>query len=102
MTLNWSQVKQLIKFDALLLVLVSNDPVKCLSFRLLDPRTKRTFHVRVAFQVWLKPGSYKVGPQSLGLNEQIDPQFPNNELEWSTKECGSVLLHGLLVKIENL
>uniref|UniRef100_K1RDC5 Neuralized-like protein 4 n=1 Tax=Magallana gigas TaxID=29159 RepID=K1RDC5_MAGGI len=71
-------------------------------FKLLDPRTKKTFHVRVAFQVWLKPGSYKTGPQSLGLTDQIDPQFPNSELEWSTKEHGSVLLHGLLIKIENL
>lgn len=76
--------------------------IASLYYRLLDPRTKKTFHVRVAFQVWLKPGSYKTGPQSLGLTDQIDPQFPNSELEWSTKEHGSVLLHGLLIKIENL
>ncbi|XP_033763671.1 neuralized-like protein 4 [Pecten maximus] len=69
-------------------------------YRMVDPKTRKTYHVRVAFQVWLKPGSYKVGPQSLGVNEQIDPKISNNELEWSTKERGSIMLDGLLVKIE--
>jgi len=50
--------------------------------------------------VCVKPGSYKVGPQSIGANEPIDPHISNNEIEWSTKERGSVLLHSLLLKVE--
>ena len=67
---------------------------------MVDPKTRKTYHVRVAFQVYLKPGSYKIGQQTLGVNEQIDPKFTNNELEWSTKERGSTMLSALLVKIE--
>jgi hypothetical protein len=63
--------------------------------RLTDPKTKKTYCVRIGLQVWLKPGSYKVGPQSLGCDEQIDPKFKNNELEWSTKERGSIMLQSL-------
>ncbi|KAK3104995.1 hypothetical protein FSP39_014857 [Pinctada imbricata] len=70
--------------------------------KMIDPKTKKTYYVRVAFQVWLKPGSYNVGPQSVGANEPIDPKFVNTELEWSTKERGSILLQSLLVKVENL
>ena len=73
-----------------------------LHFRVTDPKAKKTYYVRVAFQVWLKPGSYKVGPQSVGANEQIDPKFVNTELEWSTKERGSIMLQSLLLKVESL
>ncbi|CAG2213549.1 unnamed protein product [Mytilus edulis] len=69
-------------------------------YKLTDPKTKKTYCVRIGLQVWLKPGSYKVGPQSLGFDEQIDPKFKNNELEWSTKERGSIMLQSLLIKIE--
>ena len=48
----------------------------------------------------LKPGSYKIGPQTLGFDEQIDPKIKNNELEWSTKERGSIMLQSVLIKIE--
>ena len=48
----------------------------------------------------VKPGSYKIGPQTLGANEQIDPKFDNNEIEWRTKERGATVLAALLVKIE--
>lgn len=68
--------------------------------RVIDPKTRKVHHVRVAFQVYVKPGSYKVGPQSIGANEPIDPEISNNEIEWSTKERGSVLLHSLLMRVE--
>lgn len=68
--------------------------------RFVDPKTKKTYFARAALQVWLKPGSYKVGPQSVGANEQIDPHFPNNELELTTKERGSTMLYGLLIRID--
>ena len=74
--------------------------VTLLLFRVVDPKTKKVHHVRLAFQVYVKPGSYKIGPQTIGANEQIDARFSNSELEWSTKERGSTLLHSLLMKVE--
>ena len=69
-------------------------------FRFTDPKTKKTHQAQVAFQVWVKPSSYKVGPSSIGSNEQFDPRFSNNEIEWSTKERGSTMLASLLIKVE--
>lgn len=71
-----------------------------LNFRYRDSKTKKTHHMRVAFQVCIKPGSYKIGPQSIGTHEQFDPKFSNNEVEWSTKERGATALCALLIKAE--
>ncbi|KAK3603483.1 hypothetical protein CHS0354_030324 [Potamilus streckersoni] len=68
--------------------------------KVIDPKTKKTYYARVAIQAWVKPGSYKIGPQSIQANEPIDPRFSNNELEWSTKEHGSTMIQALLIKIE--
>lgn len=54
----------------------------------------------MTFQVYVKPGSYKVGSQTIAANEQIDPRFNNNEVEWTTKERGATVLSALVVKIE--
>jgi len=54
----------------------------------------------VAFQVCVKPGSYKIGTQTVGANEAIDPRFRNTDLEWSTKERGATVLCALLIKVE--
>jgi len=54
----------------------------------------------MTFQVYVKPGSYKVGSQSIAANEQIDPRFNNSEVEWTTKERGATVLSALVVKIE--
>lgn len=69
-------------------------------FRVLDPKTRKVYQVRVAFQAWVKPGSYTVGQQSLGVNEQIDPHLNNSELEWCTKERGSTMLHAFLIRVD--
>ena len=71
----------------------------------MDPRTRKTYQARVAFQVWVKPGSYKVGGQGQGsvmedIVQQVDPHFHNSELAWSTKERGSLMLHALLLRVE--
>ncbi|CAI9734857.1 Hypothetical predicted protein [Octopus vulgaris] len=68
--------------------------------KFIDPKTKKSHQAQVAFQVWVKPSSYKVGPSSIGSNEQFDPRFSNNEIEWSTKERGSIMLASLLIKVE--
>ncbi|XP_066578654.1 neuralized-like protein 4 isoform X2 [Amia ocellicauda] len=65
-----------------------------------DPRSHRYQQAQVAFQVCVRPGSYKAGPQSLGLSEPLDPRFSNAEIEWITKEAGGTLLYGLLVRVE--
>jgi neuralized-like protein 4 len=54
---------------------------------------------QVALQVLIKPDSYKVGPETVGAKSQIDPRFSNDEMEWSTKQRGSVIVYGLLVRV---
>ncbi|XP_041377381.1 neuralized-like protein 4 [Gigantopelta aegis] len=68
--------------------------------RFVDPKTKKIYQARVAFQLWVKPGSYKVGPETIATSDRIDPHFNNNELEWATKERGSTMLYALLLKVE--
>ncbi|XP_039602936.1 neuralized-like protein 4 isoform X2 [Polypterus senegalus] len=65
-----------------------------------DPRSHRCHQAQVAFQVCVHPGSYKVGSQSLGIVEALDPRFSNSEIEWITKEKGGTLLYGLLIRVE--
>ncbi|XP_062858914.1 neuralized-like protein 4 isoform X1 [Trichomycterus rosablanca] len=65
-----------------------------------DPRSLRCHHAQVGFQVCVRPGSYKVGPQSVGISEPLDPRFSNTEIEWITKEKGGILLYGLLIRVE--
>uniref|UniRef100_A0A7N6A0U2 Neuralized-like protein 4 n=1 Tax=Anabas testudineus TaxID=64144 RepID=A0A7N6A0U2_ANATE len=65
-----------------------------------DPRSHRCHQAQVGFQVCVRPGSYKVGPQTLGHSEALDPRFSNSEIEWITKEQGGTLLYGLLIRVE--
>ncbi|KAJ3585717.1 hypothetical protein NHX12_014436 [Muraenolepis orangiensis] len=65
-----------------------------------DPRSHRCHQAQVGFQVCVRPGSYKVGPQELGASEPLDPRFSNAEIEWVTKEQGGTLLYGLLIRVE--
>ncbi|XP_014669095.1 PREDICTED: neuralized-like protein 4 [Priapulus caudatus] len=66
----------------------------------MDTHSVTHMHARVAFQACVRPGSYKVGPQTIGASHTIDPHFSNNEIEWYTKERGATALYGLLVKVE--
>uniref|UniRef100_A0A8C4EKB9 Neuralized-like protein 4 n=1 Tax=Dicentrarchus labrax TaxID=13489 RepID=A0A8C4EKB9_DICLA len=65
-----------------------------------DPRSHRCHQAQVGFQVCVRPGSYKVGPQTLNHSEPLDPRFSNSEIEWITKEQGGTLLYGLLIRVE--
>ena len=65
-----------------------------------NPRNGRIYKVRVAFQVRIEPGKYDVSRHTVGISGDIDPLFPNSQLEWSTKRRGVSMLVGLLVKIE--
>ena len=56
--------------------------------------------MQVAFQCLIRPGSYKIGPKTTAAQARpFDANFSDDELEWSTKERGAVILTGLLVKI---
>ena len=70
------------------------------SFRFQDPKTCKLHYARVVLQTYIRPGSYKISSQTLGINEQIDPHFSNTELEWATKERGAIVLAALLLKVE--
>ncbi|KAK0040385.1 neuralized-like protein 4 [Biomphalaria pfeifferi] len=68
--------------------------------RFTDSKTKKSYEGRAAFQVWVKPGSYKVSPQVDEDKAQVDPYFKNSEIDWVTKERGSTLLQALLLRVE--
>ena len=61
------------------------------------------YSVRVAFEIFIAPGSYRVCAQSIGLTEEIDPRgYSNSEIEWTTVQQGSNVLYGLLVSLDKL
>lgn len=69
----------------------------------VDPKTRNKLLVHVAFQVLVRPGSYKVGPSSLeGVSHTIDPHLDPDSSEWVTKERGATLLQALLLRLEGL
>ena len=65
-----------------------------------DPSTNQTFSSKAVLQLWINPDSYQVGPETIGATTEIDPKFNNQEIEWSTNERGSIILYGLLVKLD--
>ena len=70
------------------------------NYRYRDDKTDKLYQVKLAFEACIKPGSFNVGPQTLDLTEPQDPKLNNNEIEWATKERGSVEIYGLLIKLE--
>ena len=61
----------------------------------------KSYKCRTVFQVLIQPGSYSVGKETIGAGEEvIDSEFDNSEMEWSTKEYGTIILYGLLIKAE--
>ncbi|XP_067171107.1 LOW QUALITY PROTEIN: neuralized-like protein 4 [Apteryx mantelli] len=65
-----------------------------------DPRSQRPHGAQVAFEVCVRPGSFRPGPPSLRPPEGLDPRLSPAELEWVTKEPGATVLCGLLVRVE--
>lgn len=54
-----------------------------------------------AFQVVVRPGSYKIGPPSAAsVSKPIDPPLDYNSTEWVTKEKNATVLTALLLKFE--
>ena len=73
----------------------------CTIFSFDDPTTKKRFTAKTVLQLCINPDSYKVGPQTIGAMTEIDSHFSNEELEWSTKQRGAIILYGLLVKLDD-
>ena len=67
-----------------------------------DTVSKRQCVTKVAFQIRIQPATYDVGPETIGSRFQIDPKFPNSQLEWSTKRRGVTVLVGLLVQVSGV
>ena len=67
--------------------------------RFVDKKQGKAYNTKVAFQVLIEPDSYDVGAETIGARHEIDPDFSNQEMEWSTKTDGSHILSGLLVKL---
>lgn len=68
--------------------------------------THKHHEARVAVQLCVKPGAYKVSSAHISDDDEdaeqpaIDMKFSNSELEWSTKERGSTSLCSLLIRID--
>ena len=62
--------------------------------------TRKKLNTKTVLQLCINPDSYQVGPQTIAATSEIDPKFSNQEIEWSTKQRGSIILYGLLVKLD--
>ena len=65
----------------------------------------KTIKVQFAFQLRIKPGSYDIGQETVGATKngkKLDGNFENDELEWYIKQNLSIVLYGLLLKIEEV
>ena len=84
------------------MLIFKNHNAMLLSFSLLSFQdTGKNYKCRTVFQVLIKPGSYSVGRETIGAGDQvIDSEFDNSEIEWSTKQYGSTIMYGLLIKAE--
>ena len=66
------------------------------------PSFKMDVNVRVAFQVRVHPRDIKIGRQTIGLKEALDPPIDNETIEWSTEVRDGVIPVALLIKIEEI
>ncbi len=60
----------------------------------------KRYRARLAFEVDIHPGSYKIGPPSTSVTSVIDAHFKLDETEWLTKEKGNTAIKALLVHLE--
>ncbi|KAL3868570.1 hypothetical protein ACJMK2_041371 [Sinanodonta woodiana] len=67
--------------------------------RYYDKETRTQYKCKNAFQLRVRPGSYKVGPKTVRAS-YIDRYIDDGHLEWSTKDKDAVVITGLLVKMK--
>ena len=62
-------------------------------------RAKKKILFKLAFEIEIQPGSYKVGHPSVGeINSTPDLLFKLEETEWVTKERGNTVIKALLIR----
>lgn len=67
-------------------------------------------NVKTVLQVRIRPGSFDVGPETIGLKQKRTKEEYDNydlpifldEVEWFTKDVDSVVVTAILVKVEKL
>lgn len=80
---------------------IDNHPSKmCPERTFKDSKTKKKYRVRIALQVEVHPGSYKVGPPSFRPCVHKEERLKVEEIEWLTKEKGNTDISALLVRLE--
>uniref|UniRef100_A0A0K2UFM8 NHR domain-containing protein n=1 Tax=Lepeophtheirus salmonis TaxID=72036 RepID=A0A0K2UFM8_LEPSM len=73
----------------------------CSSTIYVDKKTKRSYEAKMALQLDVHPGSYKVGPPTAGTSISYDSHFKVDETEWLTKERGNTAITGILISLES-
>jgi neuralized-like protein 4 len=70
-------------------------------YRFIDSRTRRRLNAKVAFQILVQPGSYKVGsPTHEVPTDFAGRDFDLDNIQWSTKEQRNIHVSALLVKLD--
>jgi len=69
-------------------------------YRYRDQKTSRLYSARLALQTCVKPGSYNAGPATVSGDSPLETKLDRGEIEWATKERGSVEIFALLVKLD--
>ena len=99
---------------------VGESEILCPAVKFQDKRLQKDFRAlqsnigsnflkaKVAFQLEVHPGSYKVGPPSSKMQEEDpsppltppDIHFKLDETEWLTKERGNTVITALLIQLQ--
>ena len=69
--------------------------------RFRDRETKKEYKCKTAFQLRIQPSTYNIGPKTI-KRSKIDQYISDTVLEWSTKNKDSVMLTGLLVRMDEV
>ena len=79
-------------------------PQSCATTDFFQNHGGKKYLARLAFEVDIHPGSYKIGPPSIEgiLIGIIDSHFKLDETEWLTKEKGNTVIKALLVHLEQV
>ena len=56
------------------------------------------YEVQLVLQCRQKPGTYHIGPETIGAKAEICPHIPNSKIEYFTDRRGSIVVYGLLVR----
>lgn len=55
-------------------------------------------HYRFALQLRIQPNTYKIGQETIGATEEIDPNISNKSIEWYADQTHTHFFTGILVR----